>query len=355
MFERLDESRYAELDRFVEGHRQGGFTQLSAWRRVKAGWGYEALIRRDQNGRVTGALSVLVRRFPLGSSLLYAPRGPVCDPHDRETLADLKAGVDELARIHNAHAFKMDPEVAMADEGFRAIAGELGFRQKYGPEGFEGIQARFNYRLPLEGRTEDELFANLSQSARRKVRIAMKNGVEARAVGSEYLDDFVRIMRVTGERDGFATRPRAYFERFLAALGEHARLYAGFYQGEMVCGAVAASCSGRCCYVYGASDNAHRDVMPNYLMQWEMIRWAVETGCWLYDFQGVSGNLEPENNPMFGLYQFKKGFNGALDELAGEFDYLYKPARAGLLDAAVSLNDRLRHLRHRRPPSPDRA
>ena len=66
---------------------------------------------------------------------------------------------------------------------------------------FETIQARFNYRLYLMGRTEEELLANLTQGTRRKVRIAMRNGVEVRPVGPEYLDEFVRIMRVTGERD----------------------------------------------------------------------------------------------------------------------------------------------------------
>lgn len=110
-------------------------------------------------------------------------------------------------------------------------------------------------------------------------------------------------------------RPKAYFERMLEALGEHVRLYMGFYENAPVCGAITTNYAGKCCYVYGASDNVHRDVMPNYLMQWEMIKWAVETGCEVYDFQGVSGNLE-EGSHMYGLYQFKRGFNGRLDELA---------------------------------------
>ena len=42
-------------------------------------------------------------------------------------------------------------------------------------------------------------------------------------------------------------------------------------------------------YLYGASDNAYRNAMPNYLLQWEMIRWAIESGCEIYDFRGVSG------------------------------------------------------------------
>jgi lipid II:glycine glycyltransferase (peptidoglycan interpeptide bridge formation enzyme) len=224
----------------------------------------------------------------------------------------------------------------------------LGFRHSYGPTGFEGIQARYNYRTTLNGCTEEEMFARLGQNTRRKVRIAMRKGVEIRVAGTEYLDDFVRIMRVTGERDGFAVRSKAYFERFLAAMGEHARLYMGFCEGQVVCGAIAVNFAKKCCYVYGASDNIFRDAMPNYLMQWEMMRWAIQTGCDTYDFQGVSGNLSEENNPLFGLYRFKRGFPGQVEELAGEFDAVYRPVLFAAVEKAAAAAKGLRRLRHRR-------
>ena len=92
----------------------------------------------------------------------------------------------------------------------------------------------------------------------------------------------------------------------LEKLGEHCRLYLCYYKDQArLSGAVTVQYGGRTCYVYGASDNAHRNVMPNYLIQWEMIRWAVETGCTLYDFQGVSGNLD-ENSPMYGFTDLRK-------------------------------------------------
>ncbi|MEG2174447.1 MAG: peptidoglycan bridge formation glycyltransferase FemA/FemB family protein [Oscillospiraceae bacterium] len=348
MFEILTPAQYPLLDRFVESHPQGGFTQLSSWRLVKSNWDFAAVAVRDARGELAGTMSVLMQKVPItGTTFLYAPRGPVCDPHDAAVLRELKAGIDFLAEKHCAHAFKMDPDLLFSDEQFSALARELGFTQTYGPNGFEGIQARFNYRLYLAGRTEAELLAGLTQGCRRKVRIAIKNGVEVRAVGSELLPEFARLMKITGERDGFSIRPIAYFERFLSALAEHARLYMGFYQGQAVCGALATNCSGKCCYVYGASDNLFREVMPNYLMQWEMIRWAAQTGCVVYDFQGVSGNLSPENNHMYGLYQFKRGFSGQLDELAGEFDLLYRPTAARAVATAAELSSKLRSLRHR--------
>ena len=56
-----------------------------------------------------------------------------------------------------------------------------------------------------------------------------------------------------------------------------------------------------------------------------MIQWAIETKCRIYDFRGVSGDLT-EDNPLYGLYRFKKGFGGDFTEFVGEMDLvLSKP------------------------------
>lgn len=344
----LDKSRYEEYEQFVKTHPQGEFTQSIHWTKVKSNWEHEVVVSRDDTGAIVGGCLVLIQRIPVfHTSFLYTPRGPICDLHSRAVLEDLKSGIDTLAKRYRAHMYKMDPNVPMADGEFQRIAKEMGFEHFYGPDGFEGIQARFNYRLYLNGRTEEELFQNLTSKTRYNVRVAQRHGVEIKVVGKEYLDDFVRLMQTTGERDGFNVRPKGYFERMLDALGEHVRLYMGFYEGNPVCGAITTNYAGKTCYVYGASDNAHRNVMPNYLMQWEMIRWAVQTGCTVYDFQGVSGNLE-EGGHMYGLYRFKKGFNGSLDELAGEFNYNYKPVVNKLVEMGVIFRGKLKNLRKKK-------
>ena len=347
-YEILTPEQYPELDAFVMAHPQGGFTQISAWRNVKSNWGYEAVVVRSDSGSIVGSAGILVQKIPLiGTSFLYCPRGPVCDLHDREVLSALMRGVDVLAKKYTAHVFKMDPDVLFSDTEFADLAKSMGFVQSYGPDGFEGIQARFNYRLYINGRDEEALLMNLTQQTRRNLRLAERHGVEVRVCGSEMLPEFCRLMATTGERDGFAIRPKAYFERFLSALGERARLYIAFYEGRAIAGAIATNVAGKVCYVYGASDNETRNVMPNYLVQWKMILWALETGCSVYDFQGVSGNLNPEGNHMYGLYRFKHGFNGQLDELAGEFDRTYRPIRARMVDGAIALNDSLRKIKRK--------
>lgn len=342
----LKKEQYPEYEAFCQSSRFGQFTQSTLWYGVKNNWGHEVVVSRAENGKIAGGVSVLIQKIPLiGTSFLYAPRGPVCDLHDRAVLRDLMEGVNVLAKKYRAHNFKMDPDTLASDEEFLRIAEEMGFSRKFGPTGFETIQCRFNYRLYIGGKTEDEVFMNLTQKCRYNVRVAMKHGVEIKVVGKEYLDEFMRIMKTTGERDGFNIRPKEYFERMLDSLGEHVRLYMGFYNGQAVCGTITTNYAGKCCYVYGASDNAFRNVMPNYLIQWEMIKWAVETGCTVYDFQGISGNLEDENNHLYGLYRFKRGFNGQVDELPGEFDIIYKPFAAKMVKHATKLNSKLNKIK----------
>ncbi|WP_068773608.1 peptidoglycan bridge formation glycyltransferase FemA/FemB family protein [Paenibacillus sp. FJAT-26967] len=93
-------------------------------------------------------------------------------------------------------------------------------------------------------------------------------------------------------------------------------------EGLVVSGAIETFAGKTAWYVYGASDNVFRDYMPNYLLQWEMIREAKRRGCTTYDFGGISGDVSPDN-PLWGLYAFKKGFGGQFVEFAGEFTYVF--------------------------------
>ena len=89
--------------------------------------------------------------------------------------------------------------------------------------------------------------------------------------------------------------------------------------GIIVSGAILLISKKTGCYLYGASDNVYRNLMPNYLLQWEMIQYSMNRGCTLYDFRGISGDLNPDNH-LYGLYRFKRGFNGEFVEYIGEFD-----------------------------------
>ena len=55
-----------------------------------------------------------------------------------------------------------------------------------------------------------------------------------------------------------------------------------------------------------------------YAIQWAMIQMALEMGFERYNFYGISGNFS-EDADDYGVYLFKKGFNGRVEERVGDF------------------------------------
>jgi lipid II:glycine glycyltransferase (peptidoglycan interpeptide bridge formation enzyme) len=267
---------------------------------------------------------------------MYAPRGPVCDLTDQATFHALINGARELAKKHKAYVLKMDPDVPGADASFSEMAKAEGFCVHSEEKNFNEIQPRFVFRLYLEGRGEEEIMASFHSKTRYNIRVAQKNGVEVLRGTKTDVARFHEIMMETGLRDGFVIRSCSYFENMLGVLGEHARLYMAYHEGKAVAGTLCVRYGDKVWYLYGASSNTARNVMPNYLLQWEMIRWAIECGCRIYDFRGVSGDLR-ESNPLYGLYRFKKGFNGELTEFIGEMDLEFSP----LMNFAVTNGEKV--------------
>lgn len=329
-----NKEQVAEYERFLQTNRKGHFAQSVLWAKIKTDWKFEAVIVRDESGAIEGTVGVLIRPVPLfRANMMYSPRGPVCDVHDKDVMRRLMEGVNALAKKYNAYIFKMDPDVPSNDAEFAAICKELGFIPPSDSKNFEGVQPRYVFRLPLNGRDEEQLLASFHQKTRYNIRVALKKGVTVQIEDKSRVDDFYRIMLETGIRDHFVIRTADYFRRLLDALGEHARLYMAYLDGKPIAGTIAIWYGNKVWYLYGASGDSYRNVMPNYLLQFEMIKWAVEKGAEIYDFRGVSGDIS-EDNPLYGLYRFKKGFNGEFTEFIGELTVVYRPALNGFLKFA---------------------
>ena len=342
MIQRVTKENLAQYEAFLQSHPKGNFAQSVLWSKQKSLWRWEALLRTDESGAVTGAISVLIRKMPpFGKYLMYGCRAPVCDPTDQETLYELLDGCRELAKECGAYVIKIDPDVPSSNTEFAKLLTDYGFTAKEGGKNFEAIQPRYVFRLNVEGKTEEEVMAGFHQKWRYNIRVAQRKGVEVKICGQEMIPAFADLMLTTGVRDGFVTRQPEYFSDMLKNLGEHCRLYMAFHEGTPIAGTLAIHYGDKVWYLYGASSNEHRNLMPNYLLQWSMIQWAIETGCRVYDFRGVSGDVS-EDNPLYGLYRFKQGFGGDFTEFVGEMDYVVNPTIYKLTEKATSVYKELR-------------
>jgi lipid II:glycine glycyltransferase (peptidoglycan interpeptide bridge formation enzyme) len=256
--------------------------------------------------------------------IFYAPRGPVVDIESLELWQILFEGAKKVAADHGAIFLKIDPDVEVGNQDFQNILQNCGFRKNQTGLDFEGVQPAFVFRLDIAP-SELKLMENMHSKTRYNVRLAQKKGVTVReAVGKEDLISFYDILQETAQRDDFLVRGYEYFETIWDEMVTKgmAKIFIAEFEGKPVSATLALIMGDKVWYLYGASSNQYRNVMPNYLIQWEMIRWAKEQGCTLYDFRGVSGDLD-ESNPLYGLYRFKKGFNGLFTEFVGDWDTVY--------------------------------
>ena len=331
----LEEKDIENYNKFLENHERCNFQQSLEWGNVKTNWKKEVILSEDENGNIRGSLCVWIRKIPLFGNIMYSARGPVCDLYNEEVIKDLSNGSDILAKKYNAFVLRVEPDVLKTDEKFRELISKYKFKIKDDSKDFKDeIQPRFVFRLNLRGKTEDEIFSAFHQKTRYNIRLAIKKGVTIKEGSKEDLKMFHKIMVETGERDNFLIRSLSYFEKMYDEMApKHLKLLMAYHENEPIAGIIPIMYGNKTWYLYGASSNKHRNLMPNYLLQWTMIKQAIENKCDIYDFRGVSGVVD-ETHPQYGLYRFKKGFNAEFTEFIGEIYIPYKPLKYKLYKIA---------------------
>lgn len=327
MFEFVNCENISEYENFVKNHKNGSFMQLPQWVDVKSNWGKEIILSRDENGNISGSCLVLIKKKSF-LTLLYAPRGPVCDYTDDKAFSSIMEGIDKLARKHRAFTFICDPPIG----GDTAEHIEKSFFSNVVTSESRIIQCRFNYMLNLEGKSFDEIRSGFKSDYRNRISKAQRRGVWCEELCGEAAEnavhDFYELMVQTGKRDKFPIRTEDYFTRFLHSLGEYSRMFMCYadIDGKKtpLSGAVTTECAGTFTYVYGASSDYHRDLYPNYLMQQTMIAAAHKNGCRIYDFGGIP-YYDDESHSEYGMYKFKRGFGGNVVTFGGQFTKIYHP------------------------------
>jgi vancomycin resistance protein VanK len=217
------------------------------------------------------------------------------------------------------------PPLERSQVGARVVSQlhELGWRPQAVEGGFAAGQPQFNFQVPLEGRTEDEVLAGMNQLWRRNIKKAAKHGVEVSRGERTDLKAFHDLYVHTAQRDHFTPRPLSYFETMYDALSAEApdriSLWLARHEGDLVAATIAIRVGTHSWYSYGASSTEKREVRGSNAVQWAMIRDAIAAGAHVYDLRGITDTLDADD-PHLGLIQFKVGTGGEAVEYAGEWD-----------------------------------
>ena len=318
-----DEDSKQQYKKFLEGHERCNFQQSLEWAEIKKlNWKPEVILAEDEDKNIIGSLCVWIRKMPIFGNIMYASRGPVCDIHDISVMKQLTDGAKELAKKYNAIGLRIEPDIEKEDQAFRDIVTNLGYKIKDDAKDFKDeIQLRFVFRLDIKDKTEEEIMAGFHQKWRYNIRLAGRKGVTVKEGTREDLNDFHKIMVETGNRDGFITRPLSYFEKMYDNMvpDGHMKLLMAYYDGKPISGVIPIFYGNKTWYLYGASSNQHRNLMPNYLLQWKMIKMAIARHDDIYDFRGVSGVVDKNHPQYYIFFHYLASLSALLFLYSGEF------------------------------------
>ncbi|HLI07027.1 MAG TPA: peptidoglycan bridge formation glycyltransferase FemA/FemB family protein [Ktedonobacteraceae bacterium] len=313
-----------QWNNFVEQSVCCNITQSYEWGELAPHLGAEAMRVGvvDDEGRLCAAMLVLIAPVAvLRRPYFYAPRGPVIDNPDSPALNVLLNYVRTEAHKRGAFMLKVEPSVPDGNEQWLVALKRRGFH----PNPYSS-HVRHEWVLDIRP-DEKELLAAMKEKWRYNIRLAARKGVTIRhGDGQADMDTFYRLYETTSERDQFFIHNKSHYEDVmrLYSEGDRAALLLAEYQGQAIAGIIVLRFGRWSWYMYGASSNEQRNLMPNHLLQWNGMQWAKARGCWYYNFRGIPDILE-EGQELWGVYVFKRGFGGYAMRSLETHDLVYQP------------------------------
>jgi lipid II:glycine glycyltransferase (peptidoglycan interpeptide bridge formation enzyme) len=383
---KIEELESNEYEEYISKNKYTTFYQKEYWGKLKkdGGWNYK-LVGMKKNNKIVGATLLLFKNLPLGLKLFYSPRGFLIDYNDEELLKEFVLEIKEYVKKENGFILKIDPyvEYKTRDIDGNIVKGgvdnskvvenlkKLGFKHYgFNKDISKELQPRWMYVLDLKGKTEDEIFSNFSKHYRKTIRRTEKQGLVVERISKDKLMDYKKIMEHTSSRRDFIDRPYSYYENMYDKIGENLiinvcyldtnlginkfkdeikkiegyqdikdyhlkdiedykkkiELYESYQKkyGDKIplAGTMSIVCGKEYLNLFGGAYEEFMHYDAQYLIKWHTMKEALNLGCEIYNFYGISGNFEKENNDMYGVYEFKRGFGGRVVELIGEFDLI---------------------------------
>ena len=248
-------------------------------------------------------------------------------------------------------------------------------------------QVSWMFSLDLEGKTEDDILKEMKPNTRNIIRKAEKNGIKIKELSFEDLPKFNNIIKETGKRKKFTTREKDYYEEmynlfspknevkyYITELNlkeyveklkleqEEKRLKLNTNKKHTkkeelqkditnlenkinyaesirkitnsdiitLSGSMFMLIEPEIIYLSSGNYEEYLKFNSQYLLQWELIKYGIKHGFKKHKFYGIPENIN-EHPDNYGIYEFKKGFNGYVEELIGEYElplsfhyYLFK-------------------------------
>ena len=254
---------------------------------------------------------------------------------------------------------------------------KLGFKQVDTPN---MEQVGWMFSLDLEGKSEKDILNEMKPNTRNTIRKASKIGISIKELSYEELDRFQDIMVETGERKNFSVRKIDYYQDMYKLLHDKNQIKyvvteldlnkylerlekekqqriseleklndAKYNDGKKkalnneissfdkrisqteeirkrtskdiitLSGSMFIMIEPEIIYLSSGNYKEYLHFNSQYLIQWEMIKYGIKNDFKKHNFYGIPANIN-EKPKDYGIYEFKRGFNGYVEELIGEFE-----------------------------------
>lgn len=296
--------------------------QSPYWQSFKSqfGW-YSQSINLNS---ISTSVYILFKRLPLGFNIAYIPKGPTINWKNEYLVAHVLNELKNKSHLKKTIFLKIEPDV-INDSTLNKQFYKMGYIKA------KTVQP-VNTIIINTALSEDDVMATMKSKTRYNIRLATKKGVEVKVGTIDDLAIFHQLSQVTAQRDGFGIHPLLYYQTAFQHFPlENRILLLAYYQNQPLAGLIAFAYNQQAYYLYGASNNHHRNKMPTYLLQWEAIKWAKANNCHSYDLWGIpdapleqlESDFTKRSDGLWGVYRFKRGFGGQVVRWLGAFDYIY--------------------------------
>lgn len=189
-------------------------------------------------------------------------------------------------------------------------------------------QVKWTFTLDLNDQTAEGLFKEFRTDHRQRIHRAEREKVRIRELGMDEIGILKEIAAEAGERHGFKDPDMEYYRSMKEAFGDKVKFVVAEIPAEQLseeergatdqeyiplAAAMFVNDGKEIVYLYSGSVRKLQKYGGAHLIQWQMIQEALKTGCKKYNFYGVK---PVEGN---GVYNFKLGFRGQVEELLGTF------------------------------------
>ncbi len=307
----------ARWDAYVQSRPEATGYHLAAWAQVfKDAFGHESrYLAAHAGGEIVGILPLVVFKTPLlrrfSVSLPFLNYGGVvADDADAEN-ALLRAAIEESKAagatfLELRHAHRRFPSLAAKEH-------------------------KVAMRLPLE-QSVDAQWAILNRKVRNQVRKAEKNDLRATRGTLDLLDPFYDVFAQNMRDLGTPVYTKRWFRQILATFPDRAGIVCVWRGQEPVAASFVFRHRDSLEVPWASSLRAHNALCGNILLYWDMLRFAIESGCACFDF----GRSSPDSS----TFEFKRQWGA--EPHPQTWEYWLADSGAGALPDMSPRNPRVR-------------